>query len=91
MRLPIVKMIFIIAYIASPVVANSLYIDYFSEYLSKEVDSLKDQRMKSFNKLKTEDELYTFYYLLGAEQEGRQILQKYLEFCINDHLKFRNQ
>jgi len=89
MRLPFVKMFFFITLISSHVVGDSLYIDYFTEHLSKEVDCLKKQRIKAFKSLSVEDDLYTFYYLLGAEEEGQRLLQKYLEYCINDQIKLR--
>ena len=84
------KLIFLILALTRSVFADNLHIDDFAYYINKDINHIKSQRIKSFNSLSVEDDLYTFYYLLGAEEEGQRLLQKYLEFCINDHLKFRS-
>ena len=85
-----VKLIFLLsALTTSLVLADNLHIDDFAYYINKDINNIKEQRIKSFNSLSVEDDLYTFYYLLGAEEEGQRLLQKYLEYCINDQIKLR--
>ena len=83
------KLIFLTSALTSIISADSLHIDDFAYYINKDINHIKSQRIKSFNSLKAEDDLYTFYYLLGAEEEGQRLLQKYLEYCINDQIKLR--
>ena len=84
------KLIFLISALTTTISADNLHIDDFAIYLNKGIDDIKEQRVKSFESLEKEDDLYEFYYLLGAEEEGKIVLQEYLEFCINTHIKIRN-
>lgn len=83
------KLIFLISALTSIISADNLHIDDFVVYLNKDVNNIKEQRINAFKSLNVEDDLYTFYYLLGAEEEGQRILHKYLQYCINEHQKLR--
>ena len=84
------KLIFLILALTKSVFADNLHIDDFAFYINKDINNIKEQRINAFKSLSVEDDLFTFYYFLGVEEEGQRLLQKYLEFCINDHLKFRS-
>ena len=83
------KLIFLISAMTSIISADNLHIDDFAYYINKDVNNIKEQRINAFKSLSVEDDLYTFYYLLGAEEEGQRLLQKYLEYCINENQKLR--